>query len=131
VGLFDRHAEACAQYPGFSLPVAIARYYQLFIGYESIKLNKRGDDLRKLIMSFYASIILVAIMALGYHPIPISQTYESTRSVSWSDSITNAQGADSPKIFAVIGDVQKFLTDRKIGVNIIGDRYELLYKRIY
>jgi hypothetical protein len=82
-------------------------------------------------MTFFTGILLASMMAIDYQPLAISRSYESNRPAPWADSIKNPQNADSPKVFAIIGNIEKFLTDRRIGVNIWGDRYELLYKRIY
>jgi hypothetical protein len=82
-------------------------------------------------MTFSAGIIFASTMAIGYHPLASAQAYEANHPMEWTDSIKTSRGADSFKIFAVITDVQKYLTDRRIGINIMGDRYELLYKRIY
>lgn len=84
----------------------------------------------RLLLTFYTGIVLVATMAIGYHPQVISEGYEGSHSVLWADSVTS-RDYDGPKLFATVGNIEKFFTDRNIGVNIAGDRYELLYKRIY
>ncbi|MDR3592569.1 MAG: hypothetical protein P4N41_23170 [Negativicutes bacterium] len=87
--------------------------------------------MRKSLVTFLTGMIVAASMAGGYHPPAISQGVDGTQPVRWTDSIKNYQDSDSPRLFTIITDIEKYLTDRKIGVNIVGDRYELLYKRIY
>lgn len=74
---------------------------------------------------------LAAAMIMDYHPQDVLQYHQADTPAQWSQAIKSNDPADTPKVFAMVQEVQKFLTDRKIGVNVSGDRYELLYKRIY
>ncbi|WP_122625981.1 hypothetical protein [Lucifera butyrica] len=58
-----------------------------------------------------------------------SQSYQN-QSHPWADSF-NGKSVNNPSGFSFIGNVQKFLDNRNIGIGFESNRYELFYKKIY
>jgi hypothetical protein len=83
---------------------------------------------RALIVIFSLGIVLAL-------PLPVTNSAHQFKQIEqsnqWTSSVNGSKSSDSPRIFTVIGGVQKMLDDRNIGINLFGGRYELCYKRIY
>jgi hypothetical protein len=75
------------------------------------------------------SLGIILTTGLGYRSQIMTLSEQADRPL-WADSVGNPPGGDVPRIFSVIGSVQKFMDDKNIGVNILSGRYELYYKRI-
>jgi hypothetical protein len=84
--------------------------------------------LKAFVVTLSLAIILTTGTA-GYHGHLMVLPEQVDRPL-WTDSVGSHPDDDAPRIFAVIGSVQKFMDDKNIGVNLLGGRYELYYKRI-
>jgi uncharacterized membrane protein len=82
---------------------------------------------KSLIVMFSLGIVLISMTA-GYSGYQFKQIEQSNQ---WTGSVNSGKSSDDPKIFTAIGGIQKILDDHNIGINLLGGRYELSYKRIY
>lgn len=87
--------------------------------------------MRTLIMIVLFEMILTPLTPMSYQTYLLLHNHQIDQSTQWTDAINNGQNIAKPKIFTIIGNVQKFLDDRNIGIGLQNGQYELLYKRNY